>query len=489
MRPHAFSGVAARSGRLIGSISALLSGLCALLLAEAVNAFANERASGLSYALGAWFSKYCSTVLATRILIRTGTSERARARATFFGFLSARSRARGYTGDLLADADQLGLVPLVQSSYAHLRLAPVSFLVVFLTGGWLSAAIAAVLITISIPLYIKAGRQAETLGDEYEIAQADLELRELQVLESGQELRGLGAGAFACEEVAALSEREHLSAMKAVRAALGSSLITEFLSGVGIGLVAMVSGFALLGARTTLLRALLAVLFTNELFGSVRRFGSEFHQSQEVERALKTFTLPAAKTAPLDLFPRALNVVALPGQQPISFELSAGSRLLVKGPSGAGKSTFLEALLGLREPVAGAVFAGSAPIAYITPHEVLFAGSLRENLDPSAQHGDLTLHEALRSVGLSTSRFGSLDVNLGPNGEGLSSGELVRFLIARGIVAQATLYVIDDVTGLLDARSRKEISRYFKSRVNLCVVEATIDQPLISPTAIIEVHE
>jgi ATP-binding cassette, subfamily C, bacterial CydD len=453
-----------------------------------VTALAQKQSTALLYAVGAWACKYLSINLIGTTLLHLGNDARHRARTMFFSLLSARSLSRGYVGDLVQHADRLGQLPSVQASYASLRLAPVSLLIMFLAGGWMSATVAVLLVAISIPLYIKAGRDSELLGGQYEIAHTDLELRELQVLESGQELRGLGASEFAAEEIAALSAREHLSAMKAVRAALQSSLITEFLSGVAIGLVAMISGFALLGSRTTLLRALIAILFTNELFSAVRRFGSEFHQSEEAEAALKVFNSPKQGHVSREILPSASELVALPGRRPVSLTLKPGQRVLITGPSGSGKTTLLEALVGLRPPHSGAVSPGSSSIAYVTPREYLFSGSLRQNLDPSGHHGDATLHDALRRVGLSTPRFQNLDAALGPNGEGLSSGEQVRFLIARGIVAQAPLFVIDDIAGLFDKKTRQVLAKHFASQPDLCVVEASIDTPLVAPQTTIELR-
>lgn len=485
-RPHAFVGAAARKGRIIGTLAALLSGLSAFSLAEMVTSLAHKQSSGLLYALGAWASKYLATHLLTATVLQVGNEERNRARTGFFSLLSGGRRSRGYVGDLVQQADRLGLIPLVQASYANLRLAPVSLVVLFLAGGWMSTAVAVALITISIPLYIKAGRDSELLAERYEADRTELERRELQLLESGQELRGLGASEFAAEEISALSAREHRSALRAVRAALQSSLITEFLSGVGIGLVAMISGFALLGSRTTLLRALIAVLFTNELFTAVRRFGSEFHQSEEAEAALRIFSTLSTHAKPQVRFPEANNLVVTPGRKPVHFALAPGARILLSGPSGSGKTSLLEALLGFREPLSGEVSIGDVPIAYITPHEYLFAGTLRENLDPSTLRSDSELTDALGVIGLTDPRFSVLSAVIGPNGEGLSSGEQVRFLLARGIAAHAQLFVIDDVAGLLDLKTRKLVCAFFLSQPHLSVIEAAIDRPLIAPTSRIE---
>ena len=486
-RPHAFPGVAARTARFSGTCCALLNGLSALSLAEAINSATQKSPNFLAFVLLAWASRHLSHLLTSRVLIRVGNLEKNRARQKLFTFFSATQRPRGLVGDLLNDTDRIGQVASVQAAYAGLRLAPLFFIVVFLSGGWLSALIAATLVVLSVPFYIKAGRLAEKYGEEYEVTLADFELRQLQVLQAGQELRGLGAGAFAADEISALSEREHLSALKAVGAALQSSLVTEFLSGVGIGLVAMVCGFALLGARTTLLRALVAIFFTNELFASVRRFGSEFHQSQEAEKAILTFRAVQQSEQATTPLPALANVVAVPGRRPVTLQLAPGMRVWIKGHSGSGKTALLETMLGLRQPIEGTVSKGSVSIAYVSPSETLFSGTLRENLDPSGVHGDLTLYEALHRVNLGSARFNSLSARLGPNGEGLSSGELVRFLVARGIVAQAELFVLDDIAGLLDEAHKKPLVACLKSLTKACLVEASTTTPLITPSLTIEV--
>jgi ATP-binding cassette, subfamily C, bacterial CydD len=102
---------------------------------------------------------------------------------------------------------------------------------------------------------------------------------------------------YGANEIAAISDSEHAIAMRAIRVALESSLVTEFLSGVSIGLVAMVVGFALLGGRITLEHALIAVLVTSEIFTHVRRYGVEFHRREDSERSLATVGLSGAVAA------------------------------------------------------------------------------------------------------------------------------------------------------------------------------------------------
>jgi ATP-binding cassette subfamily C protein CydD len=113
-----------------------------------------------------------------------------------------------------------------------------------------------------------------------------LESRQLELLHHAPELRALGAVTYGANEIAAISDSEHVIALRAIRVALESSLVTEFLSGVSIGLVAMVVGFGLLDGRLDLFHALVAVLVTAELFLHVRRYGAEFHRREDAAASL-----------------------------------------------------------------------------------------------------------------------------------------------------------------------------------------------------------
>ena len=155
-------------------------------------------------------------------------------------------------------------------------------------GAGLPLVITVALLALAVPLYQRAGRRSEAMAKDYQDRRAMLEARQLEVLQHAPELRALGAVDYGANEIAAISDSEHTLAMRAIRVALESSLVTEFLSGVSIGLVAMVVGFGLLGGRISLVRALVAVLVTSELFVQVRRYGVEFHRRDDAQHALET---------------------------------------------------------------------------------------------------------------------------------------------------------------------------------------------------------
>ena len=125
--------------------------------------------------------------------------------------------------------------------------------------------------------------------------------------------------------------------MRAIRVALGSSLVTEFLSGVSIGLVAMVVGFGLLGGHLSLLRALVAVLVTASSSPKCGDIGVEFHRREDAQRALDALHIRhAARRADsvARTTRRARASSPTPTPQVISLAVRAGDRVTCHGTLG-----------------------------------------------------------------------------------------------------------------------------------------------------------
>jgi ABC-type transport system involved in cytochrome bd biosynthesis fused ATPase/permease subunit len=93
---------------------------------------------------------------------------------------------------------------------------------------------------------------------------------------------------------------------------------------------------------------------------------------------------------------------------------------------------------------------------------------------------DVHVLECLTSLGLSGPRFDDLDAALLADGRGLSTGEKVRLVLARALLADAELLFIDDVAGVLDDDARRLVRRVLDEHPMLCVVEATVDTPLLT---------
>jgi ABC-type transport system involved in cytochrome bd biosynthesis fused ATPase/permease subunit len=475
-----------RSARVLGILASLFAFSLAALSAIAINDVAHDDVT-----VGVWL---LVGVVALRWALASaldewGDTTTARLRSRWRRVLVqhfARPRREGERarGDLALAVDQASKSPSLERLKASAGASLLGVVIIFLVAGWLPLVITVALLAVAAPFYQRAGRRSEAMAAQYQERRALLEARQLEVLQHAPELRALGAVTYGANEIAAISESEHALALRAIRVALESSLVTEFLSGVSIGLVAMVVGFGLLGGRLSLVRALVAVLVTSELFVQVRRFGVEFHRRDDAQRALATLDTPVPSNSLTSneelLVANGLVTEASAGA--IDMIVRRGDRVVITGPSGAGKTTLLHTLLGWRPLVKGVATRTSESIGYVSVESSLLSGSLRDNLTLGVSLGDDEVVHRLQSLGLVGERFSDLDAELLSDGRGLSSGERVRLVLARALLSKPPLVVLDDVAGVLDVDARGFVRRALASLPELAVLEATVDTPLLSET-------
>jgi ABC-type transport system involved in cytochrome bd biosynthesis fused ATPase/permease subunit len=388
-------------------------------------------------------------------------------------------RARG---DLALAIDHASEAPFLEVLSTSARVSVLGLVIVFWAAGWLALLITILLLVSAVPLYLRAGRRSEAMAAEFQARRSVLESRQLELLTHAPELRALGAVPYGANEIAAISDSEHAIALRAIRIALESSLVTEFLSGVSIGLVAMVVGFALLGGRISLSHALVAVLVTSEVFLQVRRFGTEFHRRENAVRSLALLHEVSGRSVSGELGDLLVSdqVVTSVNDQPVSIRLQEGERLLVRGPSGSGKTTLLETWLGWTPAKDGTIRRTSRPIGFVSVASSLVSGTLRENLILDAEIPDARVQQMLEALGLTGQRFVDLDVRLLADGQGMSTGERVRLVLARALLAGPALLILDDIAGVLDAEARSRVRQTLDTFHQVTIIEATVDDPVLA---------
>jgi ATP-binding cassette subfamily C protein LapB len=162
-----------------------------------------------------------------------------------------------------------------------------------------------------------------------------------------------------------------------------------------------------------------------------------------------------------------------------SLEIAAGEKIAVLGRNGAGKSTLLQGLSGMLEPLSGEVLLDDLALHHIDPADVrrdvgiltqdsrLFHGTLRENLTMGAPHatGD-EIFAALEMVGavdfVRRLRDGLEHVVL-EGGRGLSGGQRQTLLLARILLRQPAVILLDEPTAAMDETSERLFLDHFRT--------------------------
>ncbi len=469
--------------RLLGFLSSVLS----LVLAAAAAIYLSDLAQhhvteGVVGLMGVVIVRWLSASSLDGWSERAAARVRRRWRSGIVAQLEVpRREGERARGDLTVAIDHAAQAPELERLRTSAATSLLGVVVVFWAAGWLGLLITLGLLALAAPLYQRAGARSDAMAQQYRARRATLEARQLEILQHAPELRALGAVTYGADEIAAISDSEHSLALRAIRVALGSSLVTEFLSGVSVGLVAMVVGFGLLNGHLSLVRALVAVLVTAELFTQVRRYGVEFHRREDAQRALDALLIPTERVAPTSReLLVAEGIVTDANPEVISLVVRAGDHVSVTGPSGAGKTSLLYTLVGWRSARAGVSHLGDAAVGFVSPESPLLSGSLRDNLSLGDPLSDDELREVLQTLALRGPRFADLETELLADGRGLSSGERVRLVLARALLHHVALVVLDDVSGVLDEDARRAVRATLEALPDLAIIEASVDVALLS---------
>jgi ATP-binding cassette subfamily C protein LapB len=190
----------------------------------------------------------------------------------------------------------------------------------------------------------------------------------------------------------------------------------------------------------------------------------------------------------------------------ISMKIEAGERIALLGRVGSGKSTLLKLLLGLYQPTAGAILIDDADLRQLDPAEVrrdmgyvqqdvtLFYATLRENIAlgiPNAS--DDAILAAARAAGIDAwigLHPEGLGMSIGERGESLSGGQRQGVAIARAMLQDPAIMLLDEPTGAMDHASEEvvkaELQRRCAGKTLLLVTHRTSLLDLVDRIVVID---
>jgi len=306
-------------------------------------------------------------------------------------------------------------------------------------------------------------------------------MREIQAF--GQQERESGR----VEEKAGEFTRAMLSALK-ISAIFHPSV--EFLTALGTVIVVGFGGFlayqAKLDAEEVVAFLLYLALFYAPITGLAQLLENAQHSLAGAERVLEildTASEVTDKAGAVELPPVTGHIrfqdvsfrylEEAPVLEDINFEVSPGQTLALVGPTGVGKTTIIQLAARFYDPVAGTVTIDGHDLRDVTQNSLrnqismvlqdtfLFNGTIAENIAYAKPTASLAeIEEAARIAGVYEDIMdmpGKFDTQTGERGVRLSGGQKQRISIARAILRDAPVLILDEATASVDMQTEAQI--------------------------------
>ena len=287
-------------------------------------------------------------------------------------------------------------------------------------------------------------------------------------------------------------------------------------AGVGIGGLAVMDGRLSLGALVAFSSWMAIVtLATRVLVDRLLERGQADVAAARIDEALAL--LPAVtEPDPADARPMpATGALTLSGVSavrdgrtvlgPLDLVVAHGEFVALCGVTGAGKSTLLRLPVRLDDPDTGTVAYGGTDlrtvlldevrgrIAYVAQRPVLLSGTVADNLRLGRDLDDEALHEACRTAGIHDQLSAMPDgyaTELGEGGAALSGGQVQRLAIARALLGDPRVLLLDDSTSALDTTTERLVLERLRSWAKDRTIVFTTHRAAVLAAAdrVVEIH-
>ncbi|HFH2459978.1 TPA: ABC transporter ATP-binding protein/permease [Staphylococcus aureus] len=268
--------------------------------------------------------------------------------------------------------------------------------------------------------------------------------------------------------------------MRILRSAFLSGLMLEFISMLGIGLVALEATLSLVVFHNIDFKtAAIAIILAPEFYNAIKDLGQAFHTGKQSEGASgvvfefleqpnnnNEFLLKYEENQKpfiqlTDISFRYNNSDRLVLND-LNLEIYNGDQIALVGPSGAGKSTLTHLIAGVYRPTIGTISTNQRDlnIGILSQQPYIFSASIKENITMFKDIENKTVEEVLDEVGLLDkvqSFTKGINTIIGEGGEMLSGGQMRRIELCRLLVMKPDLVIFDEPATGLDIQTEHMI--------------------------------
>ncbi|MBO8795676.1 ABC transporter ATP-binding protein/permease [Staphylococcus aureus] len=268
--------------------------------------------------------------------------------------------------------------------------------------------------------------------------------------------------------------------MRILRSAFLSGLMLEFISMLGIGLVALEATLSLVVFHNIDFKtAAIAIILAPEFYNAIKDLGQAFHTGKQSEGASDVVFefLEQPNNNNEFLLKYEENQNPFIQLTDISFRYDDSDRLVLNdlnleifkgdqiahvGPSGAGKSTLTHLIAGVYQPTIGTISTNKRDlnIGILSQQPYIFSASIKENITMFKDIENNTVEEVLDEVGLLDkvqSFTQGINTIIGEGGEMLSGGQMRRIELCRLLVMKPDLVIFDEPATGLDIQTEHMI--------------------------------
>ena len=339
----------------------------------------------------------------------------------------------------------------------------------------------------------RSGRKLRNLGNRQQISNEVILDVAQEAIAGNRVVKAFGMEKFEAKKLLEASKQLMRAGLRAVKIDSISPSIIEFIGYAGVALMFLYVRPRIMSRAMTLESFLTYIVILVSIYDPIRKlsrsnnaFQQAFAASTRVFNVLDEHTEMIDRPNAVEIGPLKHSIefrnvsfkyedASIPALRNINLTVNAGEVVAIVGTSGAGKSTLTNLLMRYFDPTQGEIFFDGVEvrdiklsslrkqIGLVTQEVILFNDTVRNNLaygQPTVSQAEL--ESAARAAlvhDFVTERAEGYDTEIGERGVQFSGGQRQRLAIARAIMKNAPVLILDEATSSLDTESEVQVQR------------------------------